>query len=189
MTERNALPNHSNAPSYGDGNIMGGSLQPSILFFRFALSLLSLLVRQGRVQLQYRDLWQQTLGNGEGFHYRMQVDSLRLFPALLANTELGLGEAYINGWWHLEGDDLADLIGVLLQNHEAFGERATVRFAEACRNLIKPKHRHNTPSSSRRNVAHHYDIGNDLYQAFLDEGMNYSCAFLKAQPRVCVKLN
>ena len=139
--------------------------------------MLGILVRQGRVRLQYRDLWQATLGNGTGPLYKMQVDSLRLFPSLLANAELGFGESYMNGFWHLEDDDLADLIGVLLQNHEAFQERAFVRLADACRDAIEPRHKQNTPNSSRRNVAHHYDIGNDLYQAFLDEGMNYSCAF------------
>jgi cyclopropane-fatty-acyl-phospholipid synthase len=39
------------------------------------------------------------------------------------------------------------------------------------------KGRRNNPHKSRQYVAHHYDIGNDLYANFLDEGMNYSCAF------------
>ena len=82
----------------------------------------------------------------------------------------GSAKSYMNGIWHLEGDDLAGLIGVLLRNHDAFEERAAVRLADACRNAIASKHHQNSPSSARRNVAHHYDIGNDLYQSFLDEG-------------------
>ena len=179
MTERNALSNPSDVPSYGGGNFMGGNLRPSFLLFQMAMSLLGILVRKGHVQLRYRDLWQGILGNGEGPLYKMQVDSLRFFPPLLMNAELGFGESYMDGIWHLEGDGLAGLIGVLLQNHEAFEERAAVRLADACRNAIAPRHHQNTPSSSRRNVAHHYDIGNDLYQSFLDDGMNYSCAFFE----------
>ena len=180
MTERIAPPNPSNVPSYGGGNFMGGNLQPSFLLFRMAMSLLGILVRKGCVQLRYRDLRQRMLGNGEGPLYKMQIDSLRFFPPLLTNAELGFGESYMNGIWHLEGDDLAGLIGVLLRNHDAFEERAAVRLADACRNAIAPKHHQNSPSSARRNVAHHYDIGNDLYQSFLDEGMNYSCAFFES---------
>ena len=179
MTERSALPDDLDMPSYGGGSTAAGGLLPSLLLFKTAMASLNLLVRRGRVQLQYRDLWNRTLGDSEGPHYKMQIDSLRLFPSLLANAELGFGESYMNGYWHLQDEDLAGLIGLLLQNHEEFQNRAAIKLANACRNAIVAKHRQNTPVSSRKNVAHHYDIGNDLYEAFLDEGMNYSCAFFE----------
>ncbi|MCG8543597.1 MAG: cyclopropane-fatty-acyl-phospholipid synthase family protein [Alphaproteobacteria bacterium] len=75
--------------------------------------------------------------------------------------------------------ELAHAIGYLLRNERHLAENPLIKAIAAIRNRIAPPHQPNTPAKSRANVAHHYDIGNDLYRSFLDEGMNYSCAFFE----------
>jgi len=138
---------------------------------------IGLFARHGRLEVAYRDQAMLRLGDGSGPLYRIRVDSLRLIPRLVRNPDLGCGESYMDGEWSVEEGDLAGLLGLLLRNYNEAANQPLGRLI--CRSGILARSRANDPASSRRNAAHHYDIGNDLYSAFLDEGMNYSCAFFE----------
>ncbi len=89
---------------------------------------------------------------------------------------VGLGEGYVNGLW--ETDDLVALIRIAARE---------LRGLEGVRGLVaRPRglwHRarglvpENTRRGARENISAHYDLGNDLFAAFLDERMMYSCAY------------
>ncbi len=89
---------------------------------------------------------------------------------------VGLGEGYVDGRW--ETDDLVALIRIAARELEGMdGVRGLVARPRA---LWHRAHRlvpENTRSGSRRNISAHYDLGNDLFAAFLDERMMYSCAY------------
>src|SRR5207247_1590556 len=79
------------------------------------------------------------------------------------------------GEWR--SNDLVRLFELLLRNAEAATERHP-RLARAL--ALRPSVRaRNGLRASRRNIAHHYDLGNDLFELFLDESMTYSCALFE----------
>jgi cyclopropane-fatty-acyl-phospholipid synthase len=69
--------------------------------------------------------------------------------------------------------DLLEMIG--RSNPWERGGRKALRKGKM--SALKALIRRNTPHRARRNVAHHYDIGNALYRLFLDEDLQYSCAY------------
>ncbi|MEX2196119.1 MAG: cyclopropane-fatty-acyl-phospholipid synthase family protein [Thermoleophilaceae bacterium] len=88
----------------------------------------------------------------------------------------GLAESYAAGRW--DCDDVLALIRIAARNVRGL-DRLRERFAW----LLRPGQRlvpRNTRRGSRRNIAAHYDLGNDLFSLFLDETMTYSCAVFEA---------
>jgi cyclopropane-fatty-acyl-phospholipid synthase len=147
--------------------------------YRAAMLLGRLLVKSGRLTVGYRDEPATVMGDGSGDLYAVQIKSAKFLRRLLTSPDLAVGEGYVDGEWDVREGDLAKAIGLLLVNDEALRETLPVKAASAIAQCLASPHKKNDPRHSRTNVAHHYDIGNDLYSAFLDEGMNYSCAFFE----------
>lgn len=105
----------------------------------------------------------------------IRVRDGRFYGDLAFGGAIGAGEAYVQGYW--EASDLTALVRVLLENREVlYGmDTGLARFAVPVRKLIHWLNR-NTRRGSRRNIAAHYDLGNDFFALFLDETMMYSCA-------------
>lgn len=144
---------------------------------RVTAPVIGLFARHGNLEVSYRGQNVVRLGDGDGPLYRIRIESLRMIPWVIRNPDLGCGESYMDGLWTIEKGDLAGLLGLFLRNYNDAADRPLGRLI--CRSGKLVRSRDNTPAASRRNAAHHYDIGNDLYSAFLDEGMNYSCAFFE----------
>ena len=102
----------------------------------------------------------------------VQVHDDRVFTRVLATGTLGLGEAYMDGWWdcdaidqmvdRAQGTGLAGTLSTRLAPIQAVG--STVRNQQSKRR-------------SREVGRRHYDVGNDLYRRMLDQRMLYSCAY------------
>ena len=89
---------------------------------------------------------------------------------------VGLGEGYVAGLW--ESDDLVALIQIAARElRQMDGVRGAVARPRAVWHRVRRLVPENTRSGARRNIAAHYDLGNDLFAAFLDERMMYSCAY------------
>jgi len=89
---------------------------------------------------------------------------------------LGLGEGYVDGLW--ETDDLVSLIRIAAREVGTIdGLRGAVAKPRALLHRVRGLVPENTRSGARANISAHYDLGNDLFAAFLDEGMMYSCAY------------
>jgi cyclopropane-fatty-acyl-phospholipid synthase len=98
----------------------------------------------------------------------------RALRRLVTGGDIGFAEAYIAGDW--SSPDLATLIEMLAKNCDYF-ERAILgwvpsRAVNRARHLIN----RNSKAGSRRNIAFHYDLGNDFYRLWLDQSMTYSSA-------------
>jgi cyclopropane-fatty-acyl-phospholipid synthase len=99
------------------------------------------------------------------------------FARLGRDAKIGFGEAYMAGDWRAgSGTDLADLL-------TPFASRLTTLIPPALQRLrvlvdrrVPPDHE-NTLDGSRTNIAAHYDLSNDLFAAFLDPTLSYSCAW------------
>ncbi|PHY19391.1 cyclopropane-fatty-acyl-phospholipid synthase family protein [Caulobacter sp. BP25] len=96
----------------------------------------------------------------------------------LANPSLGLGEGYMEGDIVFERGTISDLLSIVGESGGRKPKRGSTlsRFRKALKRRIQQV---NDRVASRRNVAHHYDLSNDLYRRFLDADMQYSCAYFE----------
>jgi cyclopropane-fatty-acyl-phospholipid synthase len=105
----------------------------------------------------------------------VRVRDPRFYRQLVFGGSLGAAEAYIQGYWTC--DDLVSLVRIFCRNSELSSgvERGAARLFNPLR-LALHWMRRNTTSGSRRNIAAHYDLGDDFFSLFLDETLAYSCA-------------
>ncbi|MBA4308142.1 MAG: SAM-dependent methyltransferase [Sphingopyxis sp.] len=128
--------------------------------------------------------------SGETSHYgerqsgwpdvTMRIQSSSAISRILLNPRLGMGEAYMNGDVSVDNDDIMGFIEIIRRNNpwENGGEIGDPKpFRKWLRFLARPFMQLNSLANSRSNVAHHYDVSNDFYRLWLDEDMQYSCAY------------
>ena len=105
----------------------------------------------------------------------------RVARDILTDVRLGFGEAYFEGRILIERGDVMQLVALIRANDRWEEGRRLNRpsFARRLGNRVSHLGRSfNNPDRSKKNVAHHYDIGNELYRLMLDtEHMQYSCAY------------
>jgi cyclopropane-fatty-acyl-phospholipid synthase len=91
---------------------------------------------------------------------------------------VGAGEAYIRGDWAC--DDLTSLVRIMVANRDWMNsmDSGLALVSAPLRRILHWLNR-NSPQGSRRNIAAHYDLGNDLFRLFLDETMAYSCGIFE----------
>jgi cyclopropane-fatty-acyl-phospholipid synthase len=121
---------------------------------------------------------QQTFGRLATDHElsaTIRVLDSRLYRDVALKGSVGAAEAYMNGFW--ECDDLTKLARILVRNRDVLDGMET-GLARIWTPFLALSYmlRRNTKTGSRRNIAAHYDLGNEFYALFLDETMMYSCA-------------
>jgi cyclopropane-fatty-acyl-phospholipid synthase len=98
---------------------------------------------------------------------------------LAARPRLYLGEAYMDGSLTIEEGSLYDLIDLLAVNVEALPEGPLGRILNGYAGPLRGLHQFNPLHRAGRNVAHHYDLSDELYELFLDRDCQYSCAYFQ----------
>ena len=132
-------------------------------------------LRHGGLVLE--DAWgRQRLGVADGAHpVHVRVADPRFYRALALGGSVAAGEAYGDGLWH--SDDPVALVRLLLRNRDLLDamESGSARPASAA---LRAWHalRGNTRAGARRNIAAHYDLGNDFFGLFLSPDLMYSSA-------------
>lgn len=129
---------------------------------------------KGRLRLEDGEsTWDFGPGNRGELTAQLRVEDFRFYRTLALEGTLGAGEAYLNGWW--TSADLVALFRLLAQNADVMGGMDG-RAARLVRSVSAWGHflRRNTVRGSRRNIAAHYDLGEDFYSLFLDETLTYS---------------
>ena len=109
---------------------------------------------------------------GSGPEHRLEIHDMRFLRRIATRPKLAVGEAYQAGEW--TSSDLAGVLELLLRSSVAGGARHP--FLRRLANVRPRLDRRTGLLAARRNIAYHYDLGNDLFAAFLDETMTYSCA-------------
>jgi cyclopropane-fatty-acyl-phospholipid synthase len=99
------------------------------------------------------------------------------FARLGRDGLIGFGEAYLTGAW--ESDELVGFLTVLAAEIATLIPPRLQRLRAIALRRV-PRHHLNTRAGSRANVAHHYDLSNDLFSLFLDSTMTYSSALFEA---------
>jgi cyclopropane-fatty-acyl-phospholipid synthase len=111
----------------------------------------------------------------DGLRATVRVRDPRFWTALATGGSVGSGEAYAAGWW--SADDLVAVIRLIARSREVnAGLEGGWALPGRIAHRLAHRARRNTRGGSRRNIADHYDLGNDLFEQFLDASMTYSCA-------------
>ncbi len=109
----------------------------------------------------------------------VRVRSPRLWPRLLHGSR-GLAEAYMHGLW--DSPDLTAVVRVAARNATGLDKwRRRVAPARVPLQAARGIRARNTPARSRRDIAAHYDLGNELFALMLDETMMYSSAYFPSR--------
>ena len=138
--------------------------------------------------------------SGAGLVGEVQIHDASVWGMLASNGSIGAGEAFIHGYW--SSPDLTKVVRVLVSNMDVL-DAMEGGLARLGRPLIRGLHwiNRNTRKGSQKNIAAHYDLGNEMFEQFLDPTMMYSAAqFLTADDtleqaqlnklqRICQKLD
>lgn len=105
----------------------------------------------------------------------VRVHDPRFLDQVLTYGNLALGEAYMRGDFTIDGDDVAGFVGVLLRNR--FDSELQRRLGPAMTLKMAAIRLANRLRGRFGNIHKHFDIGNDLYEAFLDSNLAYTCGY------------
>ena len=122
----------------------------------------------------------RTLGDAAtGEHAFLKLNNFKVLRAAMRRGTLGFAEAYMRG--DIEIKDLTALFRFFLQNRDIFDNANPGIFRRAAQDLAYHMSRPNTREGSQKNIAEHYDLGNDFYAEWLDPSMTYSSAYFAGQ--------
>jgi len=117
-------------------------------------------------------------GHAPGISAHIRVNDPRFYSEIAFGGSIGGGEGYMHGYWSC--NDLVALVRLLLQNRQVLDgmEKGIARITEPLQKLFHWVNR-NTHEGARRNIAAHYDLGNEFFALWLDETMMYSAAIFE----------
>jgi len=118
-----------------------------------------------------------THGRGNGKHLTVRFADRKVAFDIVRNPRLGLGEAYMDGRVVIEDGTILDLLELITGANpwedRGDGPRPLSKGRKGLLSLFK----RNDLKRARKNVAHHYDLNDELYELFLDQDKQYSCAY------------
>ena len=109
---------------------------------------------------------------------RIRLKNKSIERKLFFNPNLHIGEAYMNEELIIEKGTIEEFLNLITNCYEDFiSNNKFYKFYEYLSSIFMPLQQINQLVNSKNNVAHHYDINEDLYKLFLDKDMQYSCAY------------
>ena len=135
------------------------------------------LIRVGDLTVRLPNGQALTYGDGAGPKISVTITSWSAARAIAADPQAGLGDAYMNGQLLFDQGDIWDLLELGGRN---LPDRSDDRRGPSQVAMLAVRRRlqqWNDRATAKSNVAHHYDISNELYRRFLDADMQYSCAY------------
>ena len=140
--------------------------------------LIGTLLTKGRITLVQPDGSRETYGPGGGKELTIRFADKRVAFDLVRNPRLNFGETYMDGRLTIEDGTILDLMEMITgANRWEDGGKGRSLMRKGKIKGLKRLLRRNKPGKSKRNVAHHYDLKDELYELFLDGDRQYSCAY------------
>jgi cyclopropane-fatty-acyl-phospholipid synthase len=113
-------------------------------------------------------------GREQGFTAIVQLESWRALVRLATGGSIGWFRAWEEGEW--SSPDPVALFALFMANARSLGTAARSRGFTRLLGRMRHALRRNSRKGARKNIADHYDLGNDFYALWLDETLTYSCA-------------
>lgn len=144
---------------------------------RFLPKLFKAAVRTGDLTLVGPDGTSHVFGDGSGTPVRIRLVDASLDWKIFLNPELKAAEAYMDGGLVVETGGIDAFIRLFFINKRHFDLSPSQIFWKSIARRLRRTMQHNPIARSRKNVAHHYDLGNAFYRLWLDRDMQYSCGY------------
>jgi cyclopropane-fatty-acyl-phospholipid synthase len=145
----------------------------------FALdSFLKHLIRSGTLSVIYADGSVRRYGSGEAPRVTLRLHNQATPWRLVIHPEIDLGEAFMDGRVTVEDGDVYDMLDLFMRNtgwRPNLGPLGAI--TSRLRRLTRRLNQYNPAHAARQNVAHHYDLKDELFDLFLDSDRQYSCAY------------
>ncbi|WP_265528378.1 SAM-dependent methyltransferase [Sphingomicrobium marinum] len=136
------------------------------------------LIHKGRLNLVMADGEREAIGPGDGSEVTVRFADKKVPIDIARNPRLAMGEAFMDGRVEIVDGSILDLLQLLQKNNRwEEGGLARAGIGREFWNGVKRFARRNAPDKSKKNVAHHYDLSDELYDLFLDPQRQYSCAY------------
>jgi cyclopropane-fatty-acyl-phospholipid synthase len=118
---------------------------------------------------------QHRFGSSDGANATIYVHDSRFYGEVAFGGSIGAGEAYMLGYW--SADNLTNVICIMCVNQSVM-DTLEGGYQWLTKPFLQTLHwlNSNTTEGSRKNIAAHYDLGNDMFSLFLDPSMMYSSA-------------
>jgi len=124
----------------------------------------------GAIEVDYWGEQKKTYGHGKAYT-TLKINDPKVLSEILRRSDLGFGEAYMDGRVEVPDKELVKLIKITNDNaaiiNSSFGKRMNYRYQT------------NAKKHQKRQIQSHYDLGNDFYKLWLDDTMTYTCAYYK----------
>jgi len=144
------------------------------------VSILKHLIRDGHLTLIDANGRTHVVEGGSGRpRVTLRLHDKALHRRLLLNPQLALGEAYVDGTLTVDEGGIDGLLDLLMRNLARNHGSRLYALTNFVRILGRRIAQYNPVSIARRNVAHHYDLSAELFETFLDDDMQYSCAYFR----------
>ena len=138
------------------------------------------IIRRGKLVVTDVEGNRHVYGDGEGVYSAIRLHDRKLYRDIVLRTELSVGEGYMNGTLTMEdGTHLRDMLELYNHNRQAVTANPWLAALARGSRFVRRVQQSNRVGQAQRNVAHHYDIGNDFYKLFLDRNLLYSCAYFR----------
>jgi cyclopropane-fatty-acyl-phospholipid synthase len=120
-------------------------------------------------------------GSGGDPVVTIRVHTRSVYRKLFLSPELAIPEAYMDGHLTLEeGSQIYDLLHLFSINRKAVGGSSWQRNLRRKWRSLTLRHQRNDVAAAKQNASSHYDLSTDMYRLFLDDDLNYTCAYFRS---------
>jgi len=152
--------------------------------FGLLITVLNRLIHTGNLSITDTEGVTRHYGDGKGAPVHIKINNRKWERDIALNPALKLGEAYMEGGYDFLEGDVAGLLKIIFDSNGPDAEKAPwMQFLQIMRRLTKRLSQMNNLYRSSSNVRHHYDLSGQLYDLFLDEDRQYSCAYFESPTR------
>lgn len=147
---------------------------------RVLQSIVGRLIRTGSLTVTDPDGAEDKFGDGSGTPVHVVLKTHHAQRAIAFDPMLALPQTYMDGELELAEGDVLDLLQLVYANMGPDGvDPAWTKAIESMRVAMRRLQQVNTAARAKRNVEHHYDLSREFYRLFLDNDLQYSCAYFE----------
>ena len=143
-------------------------------------SVLSRVIKKGNLTWTHHNGIVNHYGDGSGDPIKIRTTKEFSDIKLLLNPSIQFGESYMNGSLIIDEGRIHDLLKLLFTNSKVDVDHWIMHLSKNIRFILNKFSVGNYLSKSKNNVAHHYDLSDRLYELFLDQDRQYSCAYFNS---------
>ena len=144
----------------------------------FFFLILKKFILYGKLDIEIgNDPVKSIVGQLDGPNIHIQILNLKHLFLIVRSPELSFGELYMNKELKIKKGNLEDLMKFLMLNYNSWQSTNFGKIRKYLNDLKNFFSTFNPIKKAKRNVAHHYDLNDDLFESFLDKRRQYSCGF------------